>query len=279
MDVDNLGTLFASGLGQGATASRVASLSSALRIFFEGWVNRLCAEVEASREMAPVGMAPRRGLLYGVYSGGDDLFLVGAWDRIPLLARRIKADLAEFAAGSQAVTISAGIAVVDPRLPLHQSAGMAAKALESGSKTYCRPDGREKDAVTLLGETLGWEEFDPIRARVEELARLVSWGTDGERTPRGLLTLLGSLHAMYRREAAAQAGDGGIDRGRLYYGRWSWMAAHGLGRARDRAKAEETRAALAAIQKGITEPDGIYYLGLVARWAEYLTRSREVEKR
>ncbi len=279
MDVDNLGTLFASGLGRGATASRVASLSSALRIFFEGWVNRLCLEVEVSREMVPTGAAPRRGLLYGVYSGGDDLFVVGAWDRIPLLARRIRADLGEFAAGSPAVTISAGIAVVDPRLPLYQSAGMTGKALETGSKGYRRPDGKEKDAVTLFGETLGWEEFEPVRARVEELARLVGRGAGGGRLPRTLLPLLGSLHAIYRREAAAQAGDGGIDRERLYYGRWIWMSAYGLDRARDRARDQQARAALATIQKQLGEPAGIYYLGLVARWAEYLTRSREVEKR
>ena len=274
MDMDGLGRLFASGLGGSATASRVATLSSSLRLFFEGWINRLCREVEASRKPPADG-----GLIYGVYSGGDDLFMVGPWDLMPILARRIRLDLGAFALENPAVTISAGIALVDAHLPVYQAARIAGKALEEGAKGFQRRDGPSKDAVTMLGETLGWEEFDALMARVDDLAALVTRGAMEGGLPRGLLSLLGSIHALYRREAAAQAGEQGVDRSRLYYGRWTWMAAYSLGRARERAKSEAARAALARIQGWASEPRGIYYLGLVARWAEYLTRSREVDRR
>jgi CRISPR-associated protein Csm1 len=278
MDVDNLGHLFASGLGDRATASRVAALSSSLRLFFEGWINRLCEEVESSGEMEPPSAGRRSGLLYAVYSSGDDLFILGAWDRMPLLARRVRSDLERFAAGSPAVTISAGIALVDSHLPIHQSAGMAGDALNEGAKRFGRRDGRNKDALSMLGETLGWEEFDGLRGEVERLARLVSWGA-GERVPRSLLSLLRQLHALYRQERERQRPSEGIpDEERLYYGRWSWMAAYALGRARERARSQEARDELAALERQLAEPGAMRRLGLVARWAEYLTRSKEVSR-
>lgn len=40
-DVDNLGKLFAEGLGNDATLSRIASLSFSISLFFEGWVGKL----------------------------------------------------------------------------------------------------------------------------------------------------------------------------------------------------------------------------------------------
>jgi len=277
MDVDDLGRLFGGGLGDRATASRVASLSSALRLFFEGWINRVAIEAEADREMVPADAADRSGLLYGVYSGGDDLFLVGAWDRIPLLARRIRAELEQFAMGNPSVRISAGIATVDPHLPLYQAATEAGEALDRDSKLHQRRNGRAKDAVTFLSETMGWEQFDSVRQQVAELLQLLS-GPDGSRGPRALLSTLGSLAAQYRLEAGRQSPEGRPDPERLYYGRWAWMAAYSLGRARERSREEGTRASLAALQRRLGEPEVIWRLGLSVRWAEYLTRSREVDK-
>ena len=227
----------------------------------------------------PPGAATRSGLLYGVYSGGDDLFIVGAWDRIPLLARRIREDLRAFAAGNQAVRISAGIALVDSHLPLYQSAGLAKEALDERAKKHQRGDGPGKDAVSLLGETMGWEEVESVRLQVAELARLLGWGIERGQLPRSLLSLLSALHDTYRRETVGQAANEPGAPERLYYGRWMWMAAYGLGRARERAKDEEAKAALAALQKRLAEPAGIHRLGLTARWAELLTRSMEVDRR
>ncbi|MDW8101235.1 MAG: hypothetical protein RML36_17335, partial [Anaerolineae bacterium] len=45
MDVDNLGKLFAEGFGENATLSRVAALSFAISLFFEGWVEVLAERV------------------------------------------------------------------------------------------------------------------------------------------------------------------------------------------------------------------------------------------
>ncbi len=117
-----------------------------------------------------------------------------------------------------------------------------------------------------------------MAAQVEELVWLVSPQPQGGGVPRSLLSLLGALHGLYRREAARQAPDGKVDPQRLYYGRWTWLAAYGLTRARNRARGQEAAAALARLQGRLAEPEAIRHLGLVARWAEYLTRSKGVER-
>ena len=177
------------------------------------------------------------------------------------------------------VRISAGIALVDAHQPLYRAAYDAIETLEGGSKAHRRKDGPSKDAITFLGETVGWEEFDPIQKQVVDLVRLVGRGGDGGKVPRSLLSMLGALSQLYRKEATRQAGGREMDPERLYYGRWTWMAAYGLGRARERTRDEAAKSALAALQKRLSEPAEIRRLGLVARWAEYLTRSREANKR
>ena len=47
MDVDNLGKLFAEGLGQHANLARVAAFSFAISLNFEGWVGYLAQDSNA----------------------------------------------------------------------------------------------------------------------------------------------------------------------------------------------------------------------------------------
>ncbi len=66
-DVDNLGQTFVSGFeGEYSTLSRTATLSRSLSLFFKYHINQLLEGCNATI----------------VYSGGDDIFLVGAWDEI-----------------------------------------------------------------------------------------------------------------------------------------------------------------------------------------------------
>lgn len=73
-DVDNLGTTFVYGFqrkngdGKYATLSRAATLSRQLSLFFKCYINELLEKEE--RKVAIV------------YSGGDDVFLVGAWNDV-----------------------------------------------------------------------------------------------------------------------------------------------------------------------------------------------------
>ena len=63
LDVDALGAVFASGLGEQRSLSRTATLSRELETFFSGYVNTLAKDHS----------------MYITYAGGDDLFAVGSW--------------------------------------------------------------------------------------------------------------------------------------------------------------------------------------------------------
>ncbi|HLH72214.1 MAG TPA: type III-A CRISPR-associated protein Cas10/Csm1, partial [Chloroflexota bacterium] len=292
MDVDSLGALFREGLGEWASPSRMASLSRGLRLFFEGWLSVLVREVERERG--------GREVISVVYAGGDDLFAVGPWDQLPALARAIRRDFGRYCAENPALTISAGIAVGDYHYPIYQFAEEAKAALDDQAKHYRRNDGREKDAISLLGVTLGWEDFDAHADWVSELVRLVQpadrSGT-GRRAPRALMHLLGQLaevqHEEDRRGARekrrgasqsrpvrdwlAEQRSTKVNEPRLRYGRWLWLAHYQLARFAERLGRpnDPLRRDVEALCRVLVTPDHVATLGLVARWAEYLVRGKE----
>lgn len=117
MDVDNLGQSFVSGYECAAesdpvkrqhfvTLSRTAAFSRQMSLFFKGYINPiLSGEFEHYRALQ----------VAVVYSGGDDVFLVGAWTDVLEGARRIREALRRYTCG--ALTISAGIGIYGDHSP------------------------------------------------------------------------------------------------------------------------------------------------------------------
>lgn len=153
-DVDNLGTAFVSGFenqdngDKYVTLSRTAALSRQLSMFFKYYINGILehpqyrmGQKEESRRKATV-----------VYSGGDDLFIVGAWDDILELSLDIQQAFQKYTEAT--LTISAGIGVYQPKFPIHVSAYEVAD-LEEESKM--RPG---KNAVTILPDGNSHQELD-----------------------------------------------------------------------------------------------------------------------
>src|SRR5262249_26446262 len=120
-DVDYLGQIFQEGLRRDApavgldTVSRLASLSRQLDWFFSGWLGWL--------------LSTKYEDCYTVYSGGDDLLLVGPRRRILALAQEIRESFAAYTKHPD-MTLSAGLAVVKPRWPLAHTVALADEALE-----------------------------------------------------------------------------------------------------------------------------------------------------
>ena len=98
MDVDNLGAVFTEKLGK-ATISRLATLSEAFRLFFEGYVPELCRQYNSEQD---------QDILELIYAGGDDLFIVGGWSALPEIAKQIRDEFRDFVTGDH-VTLSGGI--------------------------------------------------------------------------------------------------------------------------------------------------------------------------
>ncbi len=147
MDVDGLGGIFRDGLGKRATLSRIAHLSFAINLFFEGWVAEMARKVDD------------RERLYSIYAGGDDLFFVGAWDAVIALAQQVRADLGEYAGGHPGIHASGAIVLIGGKYPLYRAA-QDLKEAEDKAKTleWKSDDGkpRRKDALCFLGQALPW---------------------------------------------------------------------------------------------------------------------------
>lgn len=140
-DVDNLGNAFINGLsregGKYDTISRKATLSRQLSLYFKGYINN----VLKNGVYDVFGKKGERNVSI-VYSGGDDIFLVGAWDEIISAAVDIRESFKKFSQNT--LSISAGIGIYKPNYPINMIAKEVEK-LESVSK-----NNTLKDSITLF---------------------------------------------------------------------------------------------------------------------------------
>lgn len=268
MDVDELGALMVEGLPQ-RTPMQTAELSQALERFFAGRLDRICAQEDGGA-----------GLFYVLFAGGDDLLVIGPWDRMPALALAVYDEFRQYTGKHPKVHLSAGIAVVGEKAPLYAAAGQADEALHEAKKVG-RDTATEKDAVSFLGRTLHWEEFGEAVELLEQIKSLM----DLPGMPESLLTTLLAVDRRYRydqaslkpragRPAPARAAWGPHKRSdgqtvQALYGPWMWRQAYALGRLK--AAHRDAEKDVDALQVALV--DGrIEYLGLAARWARWLRR-------
>jgi CRISPR-associated protein Csm1 len=220
-DVDHLGQIFGEGLSSETfrpTIVRYAALSGALDIFFSGWLNDLCADVSADWETAQAGlpeneqhewMGQTDGLFYVMYSGGDDLFIIGPWDAVLTLAERLQASWADYACLNRNVTLSAGIVLAKPHYPVHRFADEVDAALEAAKDA-----GR--DRITVFSRTVRWSDMTPGYVELMKLGRDLCDEVKAGQVPRTLVHDLGRLERQHR----DTRGDGKLKpmlTPRLYY--------------------------------------------------------------
>lgn len=158
-DVDNLGQAFVSGFennksknaDQYVTLSRTATFSRKLSMFFKLHINEILANGEFI--MSSEKESGKRNALI-VYSGGDDLFVIGSWDDIVEFSVDLSRKFKKFSQNT--LTVSAGIDLYPEKYPV---AVMAKKTgeLEEISKGM---DG--KNAVTIAREenSYKWKDLD-----------------------------------------------------------------------------------------------------------------------
>lgn len=271
MDVDSLGEVFKKGLGGQATISRMSTLSESLRLFFEGWVPKLCKQ---HNYFAQSG----QDSVYLIYAGGDDLFVVGAWSALPELARQIRHGFREFVGGDH-VTLSGGIAIEHAKFPLYQLAEDAKHALDDGAKEHKRTvNGREvkKDALCFLQKPMGWEQFEKIAKWKEELIKMLEPAGNVDALPSSFLTRLTEIHTLYADNATRQRrlkrGGANIPHIEevIHYDKWQWRLIYQLSRFGERYThfAEKVK----ALQHDVINCDLISGLHVLARWTALSVR-------
>ena len=108
-DVDNLGQTLINGFyrrdvaGRYITISRTATLSRQLSLFFKFYINKILRD-------------KKRDVMI-VYSGGDDIFLAGAWNDVLNGYKDIRVAFAKFT--QRTLTISAGVGIYHAGYPIN----------------------------------------------------------------------------------------------------------------------------------------------------------------
>ncbi|MDK2945837.1 MAG: CRISPR-associated protein Csm1 [Geotoga sp.] len=157
-DVDNLGTIFKSGLGERAPISKTATLSQEIEIFFGKFLEDI---VSNKFENCTV-----------IYSGGDDFFIIGPWSDLPNLAETIQRSFKKYSGNNKYISISMGIGISPAKkYPVYRVARQAGDFLEK-AKEYKR-NGIEKSALSFLNDLVGWEEFEKYKNLKKDLADLI----------------------------------------------------------------------------------------------------------
>lgn len=250
MDVDDLGTVFSKEKLENATISRLATLSDALRLFFEGYIPELCRAYNTEQP---------KEILELIYAGGDDLFLVGGWSALPEIAKKLRSEFRHFVTGNH-VTLSGGIAIEHKKYPLYQFAERSDEA-EKGAKRLSRlnaegkPD--KKNAISFLRTPMSWEDFDYVSKWHQTFLEAL---TTDRPLPHGMLTRLNQIYSPQELKGK----------------RWAWRSLYYFSQLEDRYRThhgfiEDLRRELNQVS-----PDRLKkFIDVVTRWTALKIRESQ----
>jgi len=152
LDVDNLGKVFT----EKKSSIEFKKVSGQFKKFFEGRLNELAHGDDYKDN------------IYIIYSGGDDTFIVGSYDKILTFTRMLKKEFdKEFNTdGKEKVTFSAGLLIVDMKQGVKSFAEKVEEYLE-------RAKDNGKDAVVIFGEVFSWDEYGKLLELKESIKKIV----------------------------------------------------------------------------------------------------------
>ncbi|MFH1293918.1 MAG: type III-A CRISPR-associated protein Cas10/Csm1, partial [Pseudomonadota bacterium] len=157
-DVDHLGLLMACGLKpERFTLSRIATLSRQLHYYFAVYLPHILMTQPSFRD------------IYTVFAGGDDLFLIGPWNRVIDLVNLLQMTFSEYVCHNQNIHFSAGISLHKPQTPLDTMAEAAESVLEKS-----KHDGRNR--LTLFSETATWDQVEELSQVKQTLLQWIDKG-------------------------------------------------------------------------------------------------------
>lgn len=262
MDVDNLGQAFISGFQDNKkTFSRYSTLSRSLDYFFKGYLNTIWKQDKYKENT------------FIIYSGGDDLFIVGKWILLAEMAKEIQSDFKKWTCKNPHLSLSGGIAAVTPKFPIMKGAILSGNA-ESAAKDHCIKtnvrDTNKKNAITILNMPLNWDSEYPI---VKNYKNKLSLLLENDELPAGFVQKILGFYDGYIEQRKKQQNP-----------RWRWMIAYDFARTRARLKSETAKQFLDEIkqniftnsynnEKIISNYEFLELFALAARWAELEKRS------
>lgn len=174
-DVDRLGQLFSEGIEKSKySISRLSAFSRQMNSFFSEYLQYF--------------LVTEHKHIYTEYAGGDDLLLIGPWDKIIKLSRDINDVFHNFTCHNQNFTMSAAIVLSHPSRPIANAVREADSLLD-----MAKTNGRNR--IGILGMTLEWDEF----AKAIEDADYLIETTYNKKISQSLLYRLLRYYQMYER--------------------------------------------------------------------------------
>lgn len=277
MDVDNLGKIFRDGLKGQATISRVVQMSTLLDFFFSSYLNIIKNKFWNAEE----GVSEKSGIsirdnVQIIYSGGDDVFIIGLWNILPDLAIWINDEFKKFTCNNPAFSLSAGIALFPNKYPVFKAAKLAGEAEESAKRFSRKINGKEKskEAISFFGTPMSWNDFKIISQKAKDLYHYIETGKtipdfdNNKKLNRSLINRLQLIYNEYEED------------GKKNWSKWRWRACYYLarfGNQNKHFKEEISKLAAELFTSSKTEQDLISIINVPAKWVEYLTRKEEIK--
>lgn len=254
MDVDNLGNIFQQGIPQEkCTLPRMAALSRSLDYFFSGYLNTLWEKVDSNKETSRI-----------IYSGGDDLFILGDWQTMIKFADEIHSEFRNYTCHNSSFSISGGIALVRDNFPISKAAELSAEE-ESNAKSHQCKD-KLKNSISFLGMAMNFAcEYPKIKGLKDEVVEAVNKGL-----PHSF------LQKVLRYWENAKWGNHKIGNPQTY-----WMLTYDLGRMKERLGKDAkclvddciTQVCSNSIKDFATDYHPLEIWAMACRWAEMQLRT------
>jgi len=256
MDIDNLGSIFQIGMKNEfgkplGSLVHLSGLSFQISLFFEGYIKKILQAQEY------------KGRIYAVYSGGDDLFLIGHWTLMPDLAFQIVDSLENFTGGNPDIHLSGGMGFINGKYPIHAAAEDAGDLEKDAKNAF----GDKKQAFAFLGSVMHWDDFKKVREYKTMLVRIID-------ELGGTKSLLHHIKKLDQMQAEAKKNS---KSGKQVWGPWMWMGDYQLVRMIDHAKGDlkdELKSLHQQLKSGKYPYADLNNWALAARWAELDLREK-----
>ena len=252
MDVDNLGSIFIKGLpDKDKSFSAYSTLSFMLDYFFSGYLNTIREKYKDDVNI--------------LYSGGDDVFAVGRWDKLIEFAADIRKDFAKFV-GREDISISGGIAIVVDKFPIAKAAELAGEA-EHNAKS----NSEAKNAFNMFGETISWkDDFGYVERFKKEFVDLIK----NENLSKGILHKIKTYALMIKDNKEK------VKRGKREDMSYLWHTAYYLSRYMESHKKNQSVYDFCKNLRDRELLDTRKYelMAVAARWAELELKENNVER-
>lgn len=190
-DVDRLGLLLSFGLRAekgNYSLAEYMTVSRSLEAFFG--------------ERLTVQLRSKFPNLYTVFSGGDDVFLIGPWSEMPEFAIWLRNEFQKFVNGNPEATLSAGMLIVHPRTPMATMAHQAERELEK-AKDHPNPFRKDhsegRDQISIWGIPMEWDDFVIAWNRAKQWVEWAEQKVCSHQFFRKLLQLA-EMRELYARE-------------------------------------------------------------------------------